>query len=312
MSLPAPGTLLRVIRWPNLVIIALTQYTVAIFLSPPSVARSSALDFFALTALIGATVSIAAAGYVMNDILDQTNDRINKPTQIMIGSEVSTTAGWWLYGILTAAGLLLIVIAAWRFGQAEWIIVHPAVTVILMLYSMVFKGLPLVGNVVVALCCTAVPSLSLLAIGWNPFHILLSFKNGQPQELVALGFLLFSWTTTMYREGVKDLEDMAGDRASGLRTLPIAAGRRVAVGQALIWGLLTLILLQAAGQMEWARQKTALVIFIQAAVTAPQVWSMVLLIRSRDQMGYRKVSLVSKLVMVTGLMYLGLAAFATI
>jgi 4-hydroxybenzoate polyprenyltransferase len=92
MSLPAPGTLLRVIRWPNLVIIALTQYTVAIFLSPPSVARSSALDFFALTALIGTTVSIAAAGYVMNDILDQTNDRINKPTQIMIGSEVSTTA----------------------------------------------------------------------------------------------------------------------------------------------------------------------------------------------------------------------------
>ena len=73
---------LKLIRLPNLLIIAFTQYMIRLCLVEPSLDLSnmyiqmSDLEF---ALLVLATVFVAAGGYVINDYFDVRIDRINKP-----------------------------------------------------------------------------------------------------------------------------------------------------------------------------------------------------------------------------------------
>ena len=84
--------LLQLIRWKNLVIaggtVLLTKY--AIFepaintLFPFS---SSSLNFIETLLLAISVMSIAAGGYIINDINDIKTDQINKPEKVIIGKQ---------------------------------------------------------------------------------------------------------------------------------------------------------------------------------------------------------------------------------
>ena len=80
---------LRLIRWPNLIFIALTQILFYYFILP-FVYRDrfyeihitfSPIHFYLL---VLASVCIAAAGYIINDYFDLNIDMINKPSKVII------------------------------------------------------------------------------------------------------------------------------------------------------------------------------------------------------------------------------------
>ena len=71
--------ILKLIRWPNLLIIAASQYLSAIFLVGPSEAIIEYLMDAQLFLICLGTVLIAAAGYIINDYYDVKIDYINKP-----------------------------------------------------------------------------------------------------------------------------------------------------------------------------------------------------------------------------------------
>src|ERR1700753_1094723 len=80
----------KLIRWPNLVFIALTQFLFRFFILRfvyntrwfdfSSVHLSSPLFYM----LVTASVFIAAAGYIINDYFDVNIDLINKPDKLVI------------------------------------------------------------------------------------------------------------------------------------------------------------------------------------------------------------------------------------
>ena len=78
---------LRLIRWPNLVFIVVTQclfyYLIAV---PVFIKNSSAIiltqNLFWL--LVVSSVLIAAAGYIINDYFDLNIDRVNKPDKLVV------------------------------------------------------------------------------------------------------------------------------------------------------------------------------------------------------------------------------------
>ena len=79
----------RLIRWPNLVFIALTQFLFYYCIITPSLpesyfqqSRSLSPPVFYL--LVLASVLIAAAGYIINDYFDIGIDAINKPERVTI------------------------------------------------------------------------------------------------------------------------------------------------------------------------------------------------------------------------------------
>ena len=79
---------LNLIRWKNLLIIILVQVLIKYALFEPFNVEV-ALNDIQFFLLIAATVSTAAAGYVINDVFDIKTDTINDPDQVMVrnGSE---------------------------------------------------------------------------------------------------------------------------------------------------------------------------------------------------------------------------------
>jgi len=81
------------IRFPNLLIIAFTQYAMRYLLMEPLLPSDTfELQFgnsqFAL--LVLSTMLIAAAGYIINDYFDTRADLINKPTRVVVGVAISS------------------------------------------------------------------------------------------------------------------------------------------------------------------------------------------------------------------------------
>jgi hypothetical protein len=144
----------RLIRLPNLLIVGLTQYLLHHFV------LLRAFDVFDIPAalsgwsffwLVLATMIVAAAGYVINDLLDVEIDRINKPHKQFIGTCFSVRTGWILYWSLHIAGLLPVIYLASMTGNWPAALLYPFAFLFLWLYSRSFKKSLLIGNVLVAL-----------------------------------------------------------------------------------------------------------------------------------------------------------------
>src|SRR5215212_8567727 len=70
------GAFFRLIRWPNLFFIVLTQGLFYYCVYQPLFGSHTERDF---AWLVAASVFIAAAGYIINDYFDLNIDQINKP-----------------------------------------------------------------------------------------------------------------------------------------------------------------------------------------------------------------------------------------
>lgn len=164
-----------------------------------------------VAAAVAATVFATAAGNAVNDYFDRDVDRVNRPDRPIPRGAVTARAGGVFSGLLflgavAAAAALPIVAVA----------IAVANLLALVAYTALFKGLPGVGNVVVAYLTGSTFLFGAAAVG--------EVTNAAVVVLFALAAL-----ATLSREIIKDVEDVTGDRAEGLRTLPIVAGESTAL-----------------------------------------------------------------------------------
>jgi geranylgeranylglycerol-phosphate geranylgeranyltransferase len=149
---------------------------------------------------------LGAAGNVANDLWDVEADRINKPLRPLASGALSPDVAATVGGVAGGLGLVL----AWLAGTTVLTIAVPALVVMLG-YSPLLKPQPVLGNVAVAVIASLPMVYGAGAVGdWHaglvPFWL--------------AGLLHLS------REVVKDVEDIAGDRAVGRRTIPVTWGPR--------------------------------------------------------------------------------------
>ncbi len=96
------------VRIPNLVIIAATQYAMRYLIMEPLLPTAEFelqfgdLQFFLL---VLSTVFIAAAGYIINDYFDTRTDMINKPSRVVVGVEVGRRHAMILHAMLNIIGV---------------------------------------------------------------------------------------------------------------------------------------------------------------------------------------------------------------
>ena len=196
---------LRLIRWPNLLIIALTQYMARIFLIGPTQDWQLILGEMSIFLITLSTVLIAAAGYIINDYFDIKIDLINKPERVIIGRYLKRRVAMGAHQVLSVLGCLL---GLW---VSKWVFLVSVVSVTLLwFYASYFKKRPFVGNLIVSL----LTALSLLILGVH---------YPQNRTLVLL-YAIFAFGITLIREIIKDMEDVRGDISHGCRTLPIIWG----------------------------------------------------------------------------------------
>ncbi len=148
---------------------------------------------------------VNAGGNIINDYYDIEIDKINRPNRPLPSGQMRIKTALTLYIYFTFFALIM---ANHYLGKVAFGIV--AITSALMfLYSYKLKGVPLVGNIVVA------------------FSTGLAFLFGS----VVVGNIycgiipaLFAFLISLMRELVKDIEDIEGDESANVSTFPIKFG----------------------------------------------------------------------------------------
>ncbi|WP_405293451.1 geranylgeranylglycerol-phosphate geranylgeranyltransferase [Algibacter sp. Ld11] len=214
---------LNIIRWKNLVMIVLTQLLVKYaLLEPFGVAIS--LDGAGISLLIFATICIAAAGNVINDIYDVETDFVNKPDKLIVGESISEKTAYNLFIILNFVGVGVGFYISHRVGKSAFFSLFVIISALLYVYATYLKRTLLIGNIVISILV----ALSILIVGVFELLPALTLENRAIQLTffkIIFDYAIFAFLLNLIREIAKDIEDIDGDYKAGMNTLPIAIGR---------------------------------------------------------------------------------------
>ena len=218
----------KLVRWPNLLITALTMCLVYHCI----MGLSSTLAF---TLLVISMVLIQAGGYVINDIFDMEIDAINKPEKQIVGKIFTERQSNLFYIALTIIGLGCGLAASLMANSRNFITIFSSLILLacfLYSYSSRYKKTLIVGNLIVSLSvafAVFLPWLFQILSMLGDREMLLENQEWMHVTLhIVLIYTAFAFLLTLIREIVKDMEDMKGDGRSHCRTIPIVWGMNAA------------------------------------------------------------------------------------
>lgn len=305
---------LRLLRLPNLLIVALTQYAMRFFIVAPLLngyGYTLQLPEWAFSLLVLATVSLTAAGYVINDYFDTRTDFINRPGTVVVGTSVTRRKAILLHTLLNIMGVMLGAYLAYYVGQLWLAAIFLFVTGVLWLYSTTYKRKFLIGNLIVALLTGMVPLLvmmfeaPLLINGFGEQNALSSVIRVVYYWVGAFGF--FAFITSIIREIIKDVEDVKGDKAMGCTTLPVKWGRR---GAAVLVASLVIFTMMALGVVYACLiPHLWVLIYFSIGLWLPFLLLMVLILRAKSAAAFTHASKLTKLVMLLGILFVLIAYY---
>lgn len=306
---------LKLVRFPNLLIVVLTQYLLQYLILIPAfdlVNLDPLLDHFHFFLLVLSTVLIAAGGFVINDLEDYEIDILNKPDKVYINKIISAANAKKLYWGISIFGFLISLYLAFYVENLPLVLIYPTAVFFLFLYSKSLKKSVLWGNMIVAVFCAFVAGIVLFAERENVW--LLNHKHPEAGETlleIFIFYLFFAFCSTMFREIVKDIEDKDGDQKNGCRTLPIVAGVNVAKGFAYIFGITLLYLLWdwiSEGKINSINLE---LIYLIVGIGLPTLFAMFKLFRAQQKKEFHFISQLAKYIMLSGILYLLILSYFT-
>lgn len=297
-------SLLRLIRFPNLIIVALTQYLLFEQIISPTLQQQQiepALDATQFLLFVLVTVLITAGGYIINDIVDLKIDQINKPDKVIVGKKIAHSTAYWLYFCINLLGFILAVFLAFDVPRTALLFLFPVAVIGLLFYSIILKKLPLWGNLLVSFYCAGVAYI--IGIAESPALQKVPAIDLQKVTQLLTVYAIFAFLSTLFREIVKDMEDTQGDAQLQARTMPIAWGIRTAKTIATATaGLLILLLIFVAFTMQ-----TFLLpfgnLFIGLIIILTGI-AIFLLLQANNKTAYHRLSQFAKIIMLSGILLL--------
>lgn len=301
---------LKLIRYPNLAIVAITQYLLQYLVLVPAIKGAGHLPLlgdYHFFLLVLTTVLIAAGGYIINDILDYEADIVNKPSTVFINTYFPIKKALALYGGVTATGFAIAWYLAAYVQNLSLVLIYPSAVLLLYLYSKTWKKQAIIGNIVVSLYCAMVAGIVLYAERERFGY--LDWGRGELGVLIT-SYLVFAFLSTWFREIIKDLEDLEGDAKLGLRTLPLRFGVKSAKLTAMVVGGILLILLMVFLHYCWQSHLWFPLGFGLLTLVPLLVYSIAIVPKAQIKKHYSRISLLLKILMLVGLVLLVLANFS--
>jgi 4-hydroxybenzoate polyprenyltransferase len=300
MAVPAQNMIsfLKLTRPVNLLLIILVQGMIKYGLLEALDVQVS-LDNFRFRLLVFATVCIAAAGNVINDILDVNIDRINKPQRVIVGKKISEKGAYNFYIILNILGVGVGFYLSNLLGHPGLAAVFIVISALLYIYASQLKSVLLVGNILISLL---VASSLLILILFDIFPAIDNeIKESQIlSSQVILMYAGFAFFINFIREIVKDLKDIDGDKNGGRKTLPIVLGRRRTVNVVFVLGAIALLsLLLYTYFVLYNYQKV--VFYFVFLVAAPLLFFCIKAWNAENDKHFAVLSVILKVVMLTGI-----------
>jgi len=236
-----------------------------------------------------AIVLITATGYWINDVSDVRVDAINKPHKAIVSIHLSVKKVLTVYFMMTILVLGYSVVLL----PPLFIAVNLASIYLLYVYAQQLKRTAVIGNAVISLLASLV--IFAGAVLYEPYRLSLIWA------------MAFAFLVTLVREIVKDVEDIRGDAAYGLKTLPVLAGIRT-TRKVVAIGLLVLIVGVALPWVVnlalWQKMPWGYLGFSVLLVQLPLVYALYRLAQAKSTQDYHRISTLLKLVMIGGILSL--------
>lgn len=282
----------RLIRFKNLLIIALSQYLVRYALIIPMTdSRSlSDLQFFYL---VLSTLFIAAAGYIINDYFDTQVDRLNE-RKVIIDNTIKRREAILLHFVFSGIGVFLGFYLGWRVGITNLGFINLFSSTALWFYSTNMKKAYLSGNIIISL-------LAALTLFIVPMYDIIPNPtvNGESAFYLICFYSIFAFVTTFIREIVKDFEDQFGDSKMGYSTFAIVSAKSAKITVQTI----SILLISSIGwicYLQITYDELYAAIYVLLSIELPLVYFFIKLRTAGDKKTYHQLSQLIKLIMLTG------------
>lgn len=298
----------KLIRWPNLFFIALTQclFYFCVFHSL-FIGKTNVYQDKLFFLLVVSSVFIAAAGYIINDYFDMQIDAVNKPSKLIVDKVIKRRWAILWHWLLSVAGILISLYVSMMTGK--WIIIFLNICCVLLLwfYSTHFKKKLLSGNVIIAALTAWViivvyffAGAGIIDIkGWKYAHYPFDVRKLFKFTMLYAGF---AFIVSLIREVVKDLEDIEGDSKYNCKTMPIVWGVNASKVFTAVWivvcvAALTIVLLYAWQSGWWISALFGIFFII-----VPLLLILKKLYQAVNQKDYHWISSAIKVVMLSGVL----------
>jgi 4-hydroxybenzoate polyprenyltransferase len=297
----------KLIRWPNLLFIGLTQVLFFYCVAQPvlygglHMPREDSILFIILCI---SSVFIAAAGYVINDYFDLNIDLVNKPARMVVDRTISRRWAILFHLFFSVAGILMGFYIGLQNGN--WIIgfANTLCVFLLWFYSTSFKKKLLSGNISISLLTAWVVFVVYLLTVQQRIEVLQVINPGSQQKLLRLALLYssFAFIITLIREVVKDIEDMEGDAKYGCKTMPIVWGVDFSKVFTTIWMviLISLLIVVMFYVLQFKMWLAASYVFV--LIIVPSVYSLYFLMKAKTTADFATLSKWIKAIIFTGIL----------
>jgi 4-hydroxybenzoate polyprenyltransferase len=296
--------LLKLIRYKNLFMVLLTLVLTKYALINSFTSAINDLQFILVTIAI---LCITAGGYIINDIFDIETDKINKPSQVYIGNTISKEKAYFSYFLLSFIGLILGLYTSYINKTIFYGIFFIATIMLLYGYSKRFKSVAIIGNVIVAFLTALsifivyIFEVKTLKNSTNLLELIANFFASISVTTTVFIYIIFAFFMTLIREMIKDIEDMKGDYALKMKTLPIIIGinrtkKVILVITSIIFLFILIILKEELIHIPLLFWYTVLFIL------TPFTWFLYKLFTSKTSKNYHVLSQIIKLIMFFGIL----------
>jgi 4-hydroxybenzoate polyprenyltransferase len=307
--------IIQIVRLPNILLILLTQYLlrygiVSTFLFHDHPGMISGLLDFSL--LAAATVMLTIGGYLINDYFDIRIDSVNKPERNPVGTTIRSHSVIMAHILVNGIAILIGFYLAYRLRSLNFGLIFPFISMLLWLYSAKYKRMLGWGNLVVAILTVLVIFMvwyfEFLHLRLKPFDFSQVVPELKETNGYFFAFGLFAFLFSFFREIIKDMEDIPGDKEYGCRNIPIVIG--IKRSNYLVTFLITLtIVFLGFGQWNFFNRGWMLVFwYFLIVVQLPLIYLLVKLYRAKTREEYHFVSNLCKLIMFAGILSIQLIA----
>ncbi len=291
----------RLVRFPNLFLLALVQWTVYSFMIRPYAdVYESAFGFSDFCILVFISSCVAASGFVLNNILDRFIDHHHAELRI-IPQVFTLRFSWMLYFALVLSGFVMAFYLSQKTGRMGSLYMYPIAVILLWSYSAVLKCTPVLGNIFVSLFT----SFGILIVPYAFGSMFRELRSQDPEiwlfmiyKLIML--TLFAFVLNLIRELIKDMQDLSQDQAENCQSTAVYYGmphtkRIVLAFYAVLLILQCIVASQNVGWMQW--------LYFIILMAVPSLVLLYFFISSAREWPLELLSRILKAFMVSGLVF---------
>lgn len=269
---------------------------------------------FDFSLLVVSTILITAGGYLINDYFDMRIDFVNKPERNPVGTIIKSRSVIMAHIIVNGIAILIGFYLAFRLRSLNFGLIFPFISMLLWLYSARYKRVLVWGNLAVAVLTILVIFMvwyfEFLHLRLKPFDFSQVIHELNETNRYFFAFGLFAFLFSFFREIIKDMEDIPGDKEYNCRTFPIVIGIKRSTYLVTFFIILTIIFL-AFGQWTFFNRGWILVFwYFLIVVQFPLIYLIYKLYLAKTREDYHFLSNLCKIIMFAGILSIQLIASA--